>query len=572
MTVVVTVTEYLATRLRQLGVDHLFGVPGDFNLGLLEALERVDGPAWVGTANELGAAYAADGYARRRGFGALLTTYGVGELSAINGVAGAFAEHVPVLQITGAPPTAAAAAGAPLHHTLMDGDYDHFTRAYAEVTAATEVLSAGADPAAQIDRVLQAMLDAVRPGYLSIPADLVDAPVAAAPLDRPLTPRRSDPHAVAALRRTLAEVLAGASGIGVDAAARPGRPGEVVLLAGAGVARAGASAQLMAVAERAGLGVATLSDALGLVDERHPLALGLYVGALAGSRARAAVESAVVVVTVGATLSDLLTGGFTARLDDVALVEVGLTSTRIGPTTFAVRLAEALAILGEGARGTVSRTARLDSPHVAVPPLAAEPDAPLTQDELWRAFAAQLPADHTLVADAGTSYHGVIGAPLSAGTELCGQPLWGSIGWALPAGLGTQLAEPGRRTVVLIGDGAAQMTIQELGTMLRQGIAPIVVLVDNAGYTIERAIRGPEAAYNDIARWDWPLLVRALGGDATGAALLRATTAGELDAALRTAHRLDDRLVFLQVHTDPLDLPAPLASLAEQIAHRPVAV
>jgi indolepyruvate decarboxylase len=583
----VSVAEYLAIRLRQLGVDHLFGVPGDFNLLLLEALEEADGPAWIGTANELGAAYAADGYARERGFGAVLTTYGVGELSAINGIAGSFSEQVPVLQITGSPASTAAREGRLLHHTLLDGDFGHFERAYAEVTVAGTTLGSGEGDGsarglgagAQIDAVLEAMLDAHRPGYLSIPEDLVHEPVAAAPLQRPLAPRPSDPRAVAALARRLEERLGAARG--------------VAILVGAGAQRVGAAGALVGVAEAAGLPVATLSDAVGLIDADHPLARGVYAGALGDDAAREAIESADLVLAVGAVFSDLLTGGFSTAIEPHAIVHVDVASTRIGDERFAVALPDALALLhhltspADEAFGDLSATTALRSPHAPEgrepepegrepepegrePEPDEDPRGPLTQEQLWRRFAAALPAGHTIVTDVGTAFFGIVGETLPPDTALHSQPLWSAIGYALPAGLGTALAQPDRRTIVLTGDGAAQMTVQELGTMLRHGVHPIVLLVDNDGYTIERAIRGPEAAYNDIARWDWPLLVRGLGGDAERVRLLDATTASELDAALRVAHATSDRLVFLRVRTDRQDLPRTLRDFSGRVARRAV--
>jgi len=152
-----TVTDYLLHRLSSLGVRHLFGVPGDYNLALLDTVLAYPDVEWVGTANELGAAYAADGYARTVGFGALLTTFGVGELSAINGVAGSYAECVPLVHIAVSATQAMEHAGAIVHHTAGDGDFDRFARAHAQVTCAHAVLRPD-NAAEEIDRVLSTAL------------------------------------------------------------------------------------------------------------------------------------------------------------------------------------------------------------------------------------------------------------------------------------------------------------------------------------------------------------------------------------------------------------------------------
>lgn len=169
-----TIGDYLLDRLVDCGIDRLFGVPGDYNLQFLDSVIAQQNLGWVGCANELNAAYAADGYARIKGAGALLTTYGVGELSALNGIAGSYAEHVPVLHIVGAPSTGAQQRGELLHHTLGDGDFSHFSRMSEQITCSQAVLAAG-NACHEIDRVLSEMLTHHRPGYLMLPADVAKA-------------------------------------------------------------------------------------------------------------------------------------------------------------------------------------------------------------------------------------------------------------------------------------------------------------------------------------------------------------------------------------------------------------
>ena len=131
--------DFLLRRLEEAGVRHLFGVPGDYNLGLLQQLQDAGALEWIGTCNELNASYAADGYARLNGLGALLVTNGVGPLSAINGIGGSCSEHVPVICISGSIPLRSIDRGLGMHHTMADGSYDHFLNAYAHVTAAHAV-------------------------------------------------------------------------------------------------------------------------------------------------------------------------------------------------------------------------------------------------------------------------------------------------------------------------------------------------------------------------------------------------------------------------------------------------
>jgi alpha-keto-acid decarboxylase len=552
----VTVSDYLFIRLHQLGIDHVFGVPGDFNLRLLEELMELETPRWIGTANELGASYAADGYARKRGFGAFVTTYGVGELSAINGVAGSFAEQVPVLHIVGAPSSAAAQAGLPLHHTLLDGDPGHFERAYREVTVAQARLDADQDPAGQIDWVLETMLDSSLPGYISIPDDLVHETVAS---DRLLVPLS---HA-ASSQRSLGRLAQLASRVFEDAE-------RVVVLAGAGVSRSASEQCLLELAETAALPVATLLDAKGVIDETHPLSLGVYQGAVGAARTRDAVESADVLVRVGARLSDTLTGGFSARLDGAVTIELALDHAMIdGERIENVRLADGLkalqlALIGRDSAGSSA----YDEPDEALFEAEPDPSAALTQAHLWKRIAGSLAPGTTVLADAGTSYYGIAAERFPAGAQLLGQPIWSSIGYCLPATLGVALARPLERPFLLIGDGAAQMTIQDLGTIARERLHPIVILVNNAGYTIERAIRGAESAYNDITRWDWALIARGLTAGSEPLTVLEARTEAELDRALRRAHLTPAQMVLIEVHLAPHDVPRTLQSMVDMLAQR----
>lgn len=545
----VSVACYLAARLRQLGVAHLFGLPGDFNLALLDAMLDRTGLAWVGSTNELNAAYAADGYARTRGFGALVTTYGVGELSAMNGVAGAYAESVPLVQITGAPATTAARSGSLIHHTLADGDFDHFVRAYREVTGAAEVLTAR-DAAEQIDRVLSCALRQSRPGYLSVPADVASTLVSASRLAIPLRRDESDPRALEAFASALASRIRDA--------------GSLTLLAGHLLRRRDLGPLVRRIADTGVARVATLLSAKGLLDERHPASLGVYIGGYtADEDVRRAVENSGTLVVAGAVLSDLVTGMFTHDLDLTSAVVLGLDWARIGSAEFpGVQLADSVKVLADLA-DHVGRSPLPPSP--VRPRLPAPAPGALTQAGLWSVVQDWLPEDTPLLADAGTAYYGAAGLTLPVGSELVGQPIWSSIGYALPATLGTALANPASRPVLIVGDGAIQLSIQELATIAREGASPVIIVLNNGGYTVERAIRSPEAVYQDISSWDWPRLATALGGDRVSATTVR--SAPDLYSALVAAD--PRRLTVIEAVLDRDDTPALLAAVASGLSTTP---
>ena len=549
----VTVGQYLATRLVQLGADHVFGLPGDFNLSLLDQMVTVPGFHWVGSTNELNAAYAADGYARiRRGIGALVTTFGVGELSAINGVAGSFSEDVPVVQITGMPSTSARAAGLHLHHTLIDGDYEHFYRAYREVTASATIVRT-ATATRDIDAALMTALRESKPVYLGIPADVAIAPVHAANLRTPLLAASSDASELARFTAALAEAVS----------AHP----QVTLLVGPQVHRRSLEPLVRQIADHDGVYVASQNMSKAVLDESHPASLGTYMGAFTRvAEARAAVDRAPLLVLAGTVMSDFLTGFFTQEFDEDAAVELGLTAARIADTTFyGVRLEDSLralhSVLGESAREPVQPVG-----HPAVPDAAAPAAGrPLSQEHFWGSVQNWLQPGTTVIADAGTSFYGALDLVLPDESDLLGQPVWSAIGYTIPATLGACVAAPGRRSVLFVGDGAAQLTVQELATILHRGYTPVVFLLNNDGYTVERKIQSPAAVYQDITPWDWTLIPAAFGA-ADKVVTATARTEDELAAALELARGTTEKAVLIEVVLPALDSPRLLTVLTEAIA------
>lgn len=544
-----TVADYLLDRLAECCVDTIYGVPGDFTLGLLDHVERHPVISWVGTANELGAGYAADGYARMRGLGVVCSTFGVGELSTVNAVAGAYAEHVPVLHLVGAPTTAVQAAGRPTHHTFGDGDFRTTLRMSQEVTVAQAVVRA-ASAHEDIDRVLSEMIVNSRPGYLSLAADVAEAPCE--PPTRPLEIRRasSDPRQLERFAHAAAKLLDGHT---------------PVVLADIFVHRARAQRELDRLIDAGGLRYASLLWGRRVVDESGPDYLGIYSGAASDPEVRGAIEDAACLITAGVCFTDLTSGFFSQKLRTRTRIDVQPHSAAVAGEVFAgIEMRDALEMLTGLVvrREHVSGPVGTDGAHTPT----VDPDEPLTQRGLWGSVADALRPGDVVVADQGTSYYGIAGQRMPRDCVLIGQPLWASIGYALPALIGAAAAAPGRRPVLLIGDGAAQMTIAELGTLIRLGIPAVIVVVNNSGYTVERAIHGAAMSYNDIAAWRWTLLPYALGGTGGSVRTHRAGTAGELDAAFRDAAEHPGLMTVIEAVTDAMDVPPLLEALASAAA------
>ena len=326
-----TVGDYLADRLVEAGVDHVFGVPGDYTLALLDHIVDHAGLSWTGCTNELNAGYAADGYARLRGIGALITTFGVGELSAINALAGSFAEHVPVVHIVGSPATGTQAAQRVVHHSLGDGVFSHFIDMHEPITCCRAALSAD-NAGTEIDRVLATVLSQRLPGYILLPADVATSSMV--PPTRPLVVPRSasDPDSLAGFTSAARQLIGTATEVG-----------DVRVLAGLLAHRLGAVRQVRELLDAGPLFHATSLWGKSLVDESAPTFAGVYAGAASSETVRHVVEDAPVLVLAGVQFTDLNSGFFTQQIKRTRTIEIGPNTASVGVAVFSpVTLADAL--------------------------------------------------------------------------------------------------------------------------------------------------------------------------------------------------------------------------------------
>ncbi|PXM66726.1 alpha-keto acid decarboxylase family protein [Salmonella enterica] len=542
-----TVADYLLDRLAGCGIGHLFGVPGDYNLQFLDHV--IDHPTlrWVGCANELNAAYAADGYARMSGAGALLTTFGVGELSAINGIAGSYAEYVPVLHIVGAPCSAAQQRGELMHHTLGDGDFRHFYRMSQAISAASAILDEQ-NACFEIDRVLGEMLAARRPGYIMLPADVAKKTAIPPTQALALPVHEAQSGVETAFRYHARQCLMNSR--------------RIALLADFLAGRFGLRPLLQRWMAETPIAHATLLMGKGLFDEQHPNFVGTYSAGASSKEVRQAIEDADRVICVGTRFVDTLTAGFTQQLPAERTLEIQPYASRIGETWFNLPMAQAVSTLRE-----------LCLECAFAPPPTRSAGQPvridkgeLTQESFWQTLQQYLKPGDIILVDQGTAAFGAAALSLPDGAEVVVQPLWGSIGYSLPAAFGAQTACPDRRVILIIGDGAAQLPIQEMGSMLRDGQAPVILLLNNDGYTVERAIHGAAQRYNDIASWNWTQIPPALNA-AQQAECWRVTQAIQLAEVLERLAR-PQRLSFIEVMLPKADLPELLRTVTRALEAR----
>jgi len=540
-----TIGGYLIERLAAHGVRHVFGVPGDFVLGLMKKI--AEGPlALVNTCDEQGAGFAADAYARMRGLGAVCVTYGVGGLKIANTTGQAYAEESPVVVVSGAPGLAERARHALIHHKVRR--FDDQLRVFERLTAAQAVLDDPDIAAREIDRVLDAARREQRPVYLEVPRDMVDVAVEIQPR-RVRPPAVSDPDALAA-------ALAEATGK-LRAAARP------VVVLGVEVQRFGLVDDVLRLVEATGMPAAETQLESGAIDNDHPQYIGTYAGHMGQERVYRAVEESDCLLLLGTQLTDLELGAFTAEIDQRRTIHATRGRLAIGYHVYErVRMADFVRGLADAGLPRCPTPEPVPLPaHLRLAPL--DPATPITVDRLFARIAACLSAGMVVVADPGDALFAAGDLPIRRGTGFLSPAYYASLGFAVPAGVGAGLADPSLRPLVLVGDGAFQMTGQELATAVRFGVAPVVVVLNNDGYATERFL--VDGSFNDVLRWDYAKLPELLGAGRG----FRVETDGELAAALEEALATTDTYSLLDVRLDRFDVSAPLRRLTERLIPAP---
>jgi indolepyruvate decarboxylase len=545
-TMTMTVGNFLLRRLREVGVTHLFGVAGDFNLEFLQQMEDAGGFLWAGNCNELNAAYAADGYARIKGLAGLVVTDGVGALSAINGVAGAYSEHVPVVCVCGSLPLKALDRNLLMHHTKADTDYDAVQRAFAPFTAAQARLTPD-NTATEIDRLILTAWRLKQPVYLELPSDIayLDVEVPVDPLELTMPP--SDPERLS----TCADAIVAR----LTAARSP------AILLDLDADRFDVAGELQELAGKLQLPIAAMNTAKAVIDETHPNFLGLYVGAGSAPEVRRAVEGSDCLLAVGVRRVDTTTGSFSDALP-AGRIDARGDSVDIGPDNYqAVQLKELLRRVADSVPSRGTAAPREPAPRQA--PASETPSSgPLTQAAYWGLIQGFVREGDVLIAEDGTSEGGGWGLQLPPGCTFVTQAIWGSIGYTVGAVLGTLLAAPERRHLLLVGDGSFQLTAQEVSTMLRHDLKPVILLINNGGYTVERAICGKDGRFNDIANWAYADLPKVLHPGTTARTFV-VKTADELQAALAAPH---DSMIFIEAVMDKYDAPQPVLAAGHGMA------
>lgn len=538
-----SIGDYLLQRLQDHGVQNVFGIPGDYVLGFYSMLEH--SPIRViGCCKEDHAGFAADAYARIHGLGVVCVTYCVGGLSLTNSVAGAYAEKSPVVVISGSPGMSERPNNPLLHHKVRD--FRTQFEVFEKICCACAELHDPTTALREIDRVFDTVVRYKRPGYIELPRDMVRV-VPNVGHSFKLPEPTSDPAA-------LAEAIAEASRM-LAAAERP------LIVAGVEIHRFGLQDQLMALAEALQLPIAATILGKSVVSEKHPLYVGLYEGAMGHDEVTRYVEESDCTLLLGTFMTDINLGINTANLDPGRCVYVTSEQMRVRHHHYHdVLLADFIRGLA-AAKPTVKRRPVLKRPKTHGEIFQLRPSEPITISRLIARLDEALDENTIVVSDVGDALFASTELTTHGRTEYIGPAYYTSMGFAVPASLGAAVARPNTRTVALVGDGAFQMTGQELSTIIRHGYHHICIVLDNKGYGTERFLHPGD--FNEINPWRYHKLPEVYGGGRG----YEVRTEGEFDLALSRAWN-EPGVSLIQVHLNVADKSQALGRLADRLSKK----
>lgn len=537
-----TVGSYLAKRFEQMGIEHNFIVPGDLNLVLLDELLKNKNLEQIGCSNELNAAYAAEGYARAKGAGAVIVTFNVGAFSAINGIAGAYAERLPVIFVSGSYNTNDPNAGHIPHHSLGIQNLNYQCEMISKVTCDAVQITHEKDAPYLIDRVILNALRNRLPGYIEIPCNITDAPCPdPSPFETLFKPLASDPEVLHAAVDSAADVINNAN--------------KPILLAGQNLRSYGAINAFRELAEALGCAVAVQPSAKSFFPENHPQFIGIYWGSVSSPGCEELVDWADLIIAAGAVYTDYTTVGWTAQPPDGKTINIEPKRVRSPNSDYnGLNLADFLSALAKQVKKNDFSLVKFNKTRRDQEPIRpANPKRPLTRMEMVRQIQNLLSPKATLFVESGDSwFNGMfMELPEKANFEI--EMQWGSIGWSVASTFGYSLAvEPDQQVVSLIGDGSFQFTAQEVANMIRYKLDNIILfIVNNRGYVVESEIH--EGPYNYFKNWDYAGLIEVLNADDGHGLGFTASTGGELTEAIEKAraHKGGPVLIECQIeHED----------------------
>lgn len=524
----ITIGDYILKRLKELNIKHIIGEPGDFNLEFLEQISEDKDIEFVGMSNELNAAFAADGYANENGISALMTTYSVGDLNALGGIAGSVAEHRPIIIISGTPPLFAMRERKMTHHTLADGDYENVRRAMNEFVD-DAVLITHENARYEIDRLIERAVTYSKSVNIELPSNIAYLDIEIEDDQKPIEKKKtkSDDERLDAAAKKIAERFVNAK--------------NPVVLIDEAVDRYDVADKVLELIERSQVPFAVLATAKAYYNESHPLYLGIYQGEESDEGVQEKVENSDFLISIEPVFMQANNGEFTSKLPEDAII-INADYTKVGEEIFEAVYVNDLVEFG---LQNITQREKIESVNkTKEKEYKFEADKLIMQEDFYAQIARYFKENDVVYGETGTASHGLTEIKIPDGVKLVRSQIWGSIGAMLPMQMGGMLASPEKRHILLIGDGSFQVSAQALSRMIYNKQNPIIFLIDNDGYTIERYIMGMKRDYNDIPKWDYSLLPQAFSKGQSNMKTAEARTQGELEEILKTLDDVNEGIII----------------------------
>lgn len=534
-----TVGEYLLNSLEARGVKHIFGIPGDYVLRFDQLIEQHT-IKFINTTRENTAGYMADAYARIRGLGAACITYGVG-INITNALSQAFVENSPMIVISGSAGTDDYLRGEKLHHLIHKSSKKHLDRTQLEifkhVTIDQAVLEDPQLAATLIDRVLDNCQYYKQPGYIEIPRNMVDRPISPhhyQPLQKPKTDQKNLNEAL----KEISEMLNGSK--------------KPVIWIGHEIQRYGLSDDVVQFAEKYHIPIVSSLLGKSAISEYHPLFVGVYIGQLSRPEVSEFINSCDCVLLLGVLLSDVDTGIFTAKLDQEQKVIATSDVIRVKNHQYInINFDDFIKGISEIPLNTPFKHSFPTTADRKLIPFTPQKNAKTTTQRTFECIQSHLKPEYIVVTDIGDCLFGSTDLTLDKNSFFA-CAYFATLGFGTPGAIAAQIAEPNRRVIAIVGDGAFQMTSMELSTAVRYGLDPIIIVLNNHGYGTERPIL--EGNYNNILSWNYTQIPKVLGGGIG----IKAETEEQLHQALDKALTTRGTFFLIEVELGKTDFSAAL--------------
>ena len=527
----VTVADYLVKKLKFLGIKNVFGLPGDYNFNILDAIIKDDEINWVNSTNELNASYSSDGYARINGYGAVVTTYGVGELSAINGIAGSMAENVPVIHIAGVPKTSFIEKNIIVHHNFSNPNYYLFENAYKNVVETTAYLNFE-NAKKEIDRVFNVFVNEKKPVYIAIPVDVCEFLIDDDGFDK-IEYKKSDEKT---LNETVSEIISL-----IEKAKNP------IIFFDYLCKRYNLKNEIKEFINKTNMKFGTFLMGKGIIDETNPNFTGVNGGNLS-SFVQNEIKKSDLIITAGYLNADLNTGGFSAFEKEID-IEIRKNETIIkGKVYKNVLLQDVILKLNEKITKTLEKN---DFKQIKK---KINEKGKIKVDDILPLIETVLDEDDIFTMETGLFSLSGSFLNLKNEMEYISQTLWGSIGWATPALFGAMMADKKRQHIMFTGEGAHQLTIQEMANFFEYNLKPVIFVLNNNGYTVERVLsKDPNDKFNNITNWNYLKLIEGFSNNKD----YFIKTVSTLESFIKTIDEIKKlkgkKLCYVEIMTDKKD-------------------